>query len=91
MPQQACIIGRPYYFLAWFGGRVSIGTFAMGSSVMGTLNLIQATLAGRRHPPKIRRRSGTSSTSSTMESEASMALRWRLMKAAARSPLPVSK
>ncbi|MDG4869839.1 cytosine permease, partial [Guyparkeria sp. 1SP6A2] len=30
---------------AWFGGCVSIGTFAMGSSVVGTLNLLQATLA----------------------------------------------
>ncbi|HBX56014.1 MAG TPA: transporter, partial [Pseudomonas sp.] len=31
--------------LAWFGGCVSIGTFAMGSSIVGTLNLLQATLA----------------------------------------------
>lgn len=38
-------MGRASYFLAWFGGCVSIGTFAMGSSVVGTLNLIQATLA----------------------------------------------
>jgi nucleobase:cation symporter-1, NCS1 family len=44
-PQQTRIMGRPSYFLAWFGGCVSIGTFAMGSSVVGTLNLIQATLA----------------------------------------------
>ncbi|WP_146803091.1 NCS1 family transporter [Bisbaumannia pacifica] len=44
-PQQTRIMGRASYFLAWFGGCVSIGTFAMGSSVVGTLNLIQATVA----------------------------------------------
>ena len=44
-PQQTRIMGRGSYFLAWFGGCVSIGTFAMGSSVVGTLNLLQATLA----------------------------------------------
>ncbi|WP_447895212.1 NCS1 family transporter [Vreelandella sp. GE22] len=44
-PQQTRIMGRCSYFLAWFGGCVSIGTFAMGSSVVGTLNLLQATLA----------------------------------------------
>ncbi|WP_148252441.1 NCS1 family transporter [Aidingimonas lacisalsi] len=44
-PQDTRIMGRSSYFLAWFGGCVSIGTFAMGSSVVGTLNLIQATLA----------------------------------------------
>ena len=44
-PQQTRIMGRSSYFLAWFGGCVSIGTFTMGSSVVGTLNLYQATLA----------------------------------------------
>lgn len=44
-PQQVRIMGRTSYILAWFGGCVSIGTFAMGSSVVGTLNLVQATLA----------------------------------------------
>ncbi|MCL7940349.1 NCS1 family transporter [Halomonas sp. ATCH28] len=44
-PQRTRIMGRSSYFLAWFGGCVSIGTFTMGSSVVGTLNLIQATLA----------------------------------------------
>ncbi|MGE6605818.1 NCS1 family transporter [Halomonas sp. NPDC076908] len=44
-PQHTRIMGRSSYFLAWFGGCVSIGTFAMGSSVVGTLNLLQATLA----------------------------------------------
>ena len=44
-PQQTRIMGKSSYFLAWFGGCVSIGTFTMGSSVVGTLNLIQATLA----------------------------------------------
>ncbi|WP_336274775.1 NCS1 family transporter [Vreelandella indica] len=44
-PQHTRIMGRGSYFLAWFGGCVSIGTFAMGSSVVGILNLLQATLA----------------------------------------------
>ena len=44
-PQKSRIMGRTSYLLAWFGGCVSIGTFTMGSSVVGTLNLIQATVA----------------------------------------------
>lgn len=44
-PQQTRIMGRFSYLLAWFGGCVSIGTFTMGSSIVGSLNLIQATLA----------------------------------------------
>lgn len=44
-PQKNRIMGRVSYLLAWFGGCVSIGTFAMGSSVVGTLNLLQATMA----------------------------------------------
>ena len=44
-PQQVRIMGRFSYLLAWFGGCVAIGTFTMGSSVVGTLTLIQATLA----------------------------------------------
>ncbi|MCB2173959.1 NCS1 family transporter [bacterium] len=44
-PQKIRIMGRVSYLLAWFGGCVSIGTFAMGSSIVGTLNLLQATLA----------------------------------------------
>ncbi|SFT41312.1 NCS1 family transporter [Halomonas saccharevitans] len=44
-PQKTRIMGRTSYLLAWFGGCVSIGTFTMGSSVVGTLNLLQATLA----------------------------------------------
>ncbi|WP_348814745.1 NCS1 family transporter [Halomonas sp. H10-59] len=44
-PQKTRIMGRTSYLLAWFGGCVSIGTFTMGSSVVGTLNLIQATVA----------------------------------------------
>jgi NCS1 family nucleobase:cation symporter-1 len=38
-------MGRVSYLLAWFGGCVSIGTFAMGSSIVGTLNLLQACVA----------------------------------------------
>lgn len=44
-PQQTRIMGRVSYLLAWFGGCVSIGTFAMGSSIVGTLNLLQACVA----------------------------------------------
>lgn len=44
-PQQLRIMGRVSYLLAWFGGCVSIGTFAMGSSIVGTLNLLQACVA----------------------------------------------
>lgn len=44
-PQQARIMGRTSYLLAWMGGCVSIGTFTMGSSLVGTLNLLQTTLA----------------------------------------------
>ncbi|MEO8411379.1 MAG: NCS1 family transporter, partial [Propionivibrio sp.] len=44
-PQQVRIMGKWSYLLAWFGGCVSIGTFAMGSSIVGTLNLLQATIA----------------------------------------------
>lgn len=44
-PQKTRIMGRTSYLLAWFGGCVSIGTFTMGSSVVGSLNLIQATVA----------------------------------------------
>ncbi len=44
-PQKTRIMGRVSYLLAWFGGCVSIGTFAMGSSIVGTLNLLQAVIA----------------------------------------------
>ena len=44
-PQKHRIMGRVSYLLAWFGGCVSIGTFTMGSSIVGTLNLLQASLA----------------------------------------------
>ncbi|GAA6145131.1 NCS1 family transporter [Thalassolituus maritimus] len=44
-PQKQRIMGRLSYYFAWTGGCVSIGTFTMGSSVVGTLNLLQATLA----------------------------------------------
>src|SRR5919106_4729948 len=44
-PQQARIMGRWSYLFAWMGGCVSIGTFTMGSSIVGTLNLTQATIA----------------------------------------------
>lgn len=44
-PQKHRIMGRVSYLLAWFGGCVSIGTFTMGSSIVGTLNLLQATTA----------------------------------------------
>lgn len=44
-PQQTRIMGRTSYLLAWMGGCVSIGTFTVGSSLVGTLNLVQALVA----------------------------------------------
>jgi NCS1 family nucleobase:cation symporter-1 len=44
-PQQVRIMGRTSYYLAWLGGCVSIGTFTVGSSIVGTLNLLQSTIA----------------------------------------------
>ena len=44
-PQDTRIMDRWSYLLAWLGGCVSIGTFAMGSSLVGTLNLLQAAVA----------------------------------------------
>jgi NCS1 family nucleobase:cation symporter-1 len=44
-PQQKRIMGRTSYLLAWMGGCVSIGTFTVGSSLVGTLNLLQSVLA----------------------------------------------
>lgn len=44
-PTEKRIMGNISYFLAWFGGCVSIGTFAMGSSIVGELNLVQAVTA----------------------------------------------
>ena len=44
-PQQTRIMGRWSYLFAWMGGCVSIGTFTMGSSIVGILNLTQATVA----------------------------------------------
>lgn len=44
-PQKVRIMGRVSYLLAWFGGCVSIGTFTMGSSIVGTLNLTQTVVA----------------------------------------------
>lgn len=44
-PQHTRIMGRWSYLLAWLGGCVSIGTFAMGSSLVGTLNLLQGAVA----------------------------------------------
>jgi nucleobase:cation symporter-1, NCS1 family len=44
-PQQTRIMGRVSYYLAWLGGCVSIGTFTVGSSIVGTLNFLQASIA----------------------------------------------
>ncbi len=44
-PQTVRIMDRWSYLFAWLGGCVSIGTFAMGSSIVGTLNLVQAIAA----------------------------------------------
>lgn len=44
-PQSVRIMDKWSYLFAWLGGCVSIGTFAMGSSIVGTLNLLQAVVA----------------------------------------------
>lgn len=44
-PQQIRIMDKWSYLMAWLGGCVSIGTFAMGSSLVGQLNMLQAALA----------------------------------------------
>ena len=44
-PQKVRIMDKWSYLFAWLGGCVSIGTFAMGSSIVGTLNLVQAIVA----------------------------------------------
>ena len=44
-PQKHRIMGNWSYLFTWMGGCVSIGTFAMGSSIVGTLNFLQAVTA----------------------------------------------
>lgn len=44
-PTKHRIVGKTSYYLMWLGGCVSIGTFTMGSSLVGTLNLLQASIA----------------------------------------------
>lgn len=44
-PSRHRIMGRWSYLAAWMGGCVSIGTFTVASSLVGTLNLLQTVLA----------------------------------------------
>lgn len=44
-PTTRRTMGKTSYFFAWLGGCVSIGTFTMGSSLVGTLNLLQSIVA----------------------------------------------
>lgn len=44
-PQQARIMDPWSYLFAWLGGCVSIGTFTIGSGLVGTLNLLQTFVA----------------------------------------------
>ncbi len=44
-PQTTRIMGSWSYLFAWLGGCVSIGTFTVGSGLVGTLNLLQVVLA----------------------------------------------
>lgn len=44
-PQQTRIMDPWSYFFAWLGGCVSIGTFTVGSGLVGTLNLLQTVVA----------------------------------------------
>ncbi|GAA4229046.1 NCS1 family nucleobase:cation symporter-1 [Sagittula marina] len=44
-PQQTRIMDPWSYLFAWLGGCVSIGTFTVGSGLVGTLNLLQVVVA----------------------------------------------
>ncbi|MGO8411569.1 cytosine permease, partial [Rhizobium ruizarguesonis] len=44
-PQRERIMDPWSYLFAWLGGCVSIGTFTVGSGLVGTLNLLQVFLA----------------------------------------------
>ncbi|TCO74266.1 NCS1 family transporter [Rhodovulum euryhalinum] len=44
-PQETRIMGSWSYLFAWLGGCVSIGTFTVGSGLVGTLNLLQTFVA----------------------------------------------
>ncbi|WP_218689196.1 NCS1 family transporter [Psychrobacter sp. BF1] len=44
-PQTTRIMGPWSYLFAWLGGCVSIGTFTVGSGLVGTLNLLQVVVA----------------------------------------------
>lgn len=44
-PQTTRIMGPWSYLFAWLGGCVSIGTFTVGSGLVGTLNLLQVVIA----------------------------------------------
>lgn len=44
-PQATRIMGPWSYLFAWLGGCVSIGTFTVGSGLVGTLNLVQVVVA----------------------------------------------
>ncbi|ETA49483.2 transporter [Rhodobacteraceae bacterium PD-2] len=44
-PQQTRIMDPWSYLFAWLGGCVSIGTFTIGSGLVGTLNLLQVVVA----------------------------------------------
>ena len=44
-PQTTRIMDPWSYLFAWLGGCVSIGTFTVGSGLVGTLNLLQTFVA----------------------------------------------
>ncbi|MGI9536808.1 MAG: NCS1 family transporter, partial [Desulfocapsaceae bacterium] len=44
-PTKERIMDNWSYLFAWLGGCVSIGTFSMGASLIGVLNLTQAIVA----------------------------------------------
>ncbi|MFQ8432737.1 cytosine permease [Amaricoccus sp. W119] len=44
-PQETRIMDPWSYLFAWLGGCVSIGTFTIGSGLVGTLNLLQTFVA----------------------------------------------
>lgn len=44
-PQEERILGNVSYLLMWAGGCIAIAVFAVGSSLVGQLNLLQAVMA----------------------------------------------
>ena len=49
LPTKNRLMGNISYYASFLGGCVSIGTFAMGASLVGALTVTQAIEIGRAH------------------------------------------